>query len=129
MEVVRGSAWRTRRHDAATRSFQALRIAVNDEFAHLERGIEAALRAVAPGGRVVVISFHSGEDRRVKQAFREAAREGRGVARTKKPERPTEAEVYENRRARPARLRAFERAREGEDAAKRRGDEKEAKRT
>lgn len=107
-EVVRGAAFRTRRHDWATRTFQALRIAVNDEYAVLERGLEAAIDAAAPGGRVVVISFHSGEDRRVKVAFREAGRAGRGVVLTKKPERPTDEETRDNRRARPARLRAFE---------------------
>ncbi len=107
-EVVRGAAFRTRRHDAATRTFQALRIAVNDEYAVLERGLEAAIDAAAPGARVVVISFHSGEDRRVKVAFREAARSGRGVVLTKKPQRPTDEETRDNRRARPSRLRAFE---------------------
>lgn len=108
VDIVRRSALRNRRHDPATRTFQALRIAVNDEYGTLERGLEVALRVCAPGGRVVVIAFHSGEERRVKQAFREAARAGRGVIRTKKPERPTEGELRENRRARPSRLRAFE---------------------
>jgi 16S rRNA (cytosine1402-N4)-methyltransferase len=108
LDVVRSHAWRTRRHDPATRTLQALRIRVNDEMGHVERGLEAAIRVTRPGGRVVAISFHSGEDRRVKNAFREAARAGRGTVRTKKPIRPTEQETRENRRARPARLRAFE---------------------
>ena len=111
-EVVRRAAFRARRHDPATRTFQALRIAVNDEYAVLERGLEAAIAAGAPGARVVVISFHSGEDRRVKTAFREAARAGRGAVLTKKPLRPTDREIRENRRARPSRLRAFETRRE-----------------
>lgn len=109
LEIVRGMAWRGRRIDPATRTFQALRIAVNDEMGHLERGLEVALEALAPGGRLVVLAFHSGEDRRVKNAFREAARRGAGTVRTKKPIRPTDEEVRGNRRARPARLRAFER--------------------
>jgi len=108
--IVRRAAWRTRRHDPATRTFQALRIAVNDELDHVVRGLEAALDETASGGRVVVLSFHSGEDRLVKEAFREAARAGRGRLRTKKPERPSDGEVGENPRARPARLRAFEKA-------------------
>jgi 16S rRNA (cytosine1402-N4)-methyltransferase len=111
-EVVRRAARRTRRHDPATRSFQALRMAVNDEIGHLERGLEAALAHLAPGGRLVVISFHSGEDRRVKEALRRAGRDGVGVVRTRKPARPTEDEVRTNPRARPARLRAF--ARDGQ---------------
>lgn len=107
-EVVRGAAFRRGRIDPATRSFQALRIAVNAELEHVARGLEAALGAVVPGGRVVVIAFHSGEDRLVKEAFRTAARAGRGRLRTKKPERPSDEEVERNRRARPSRLRAFE---------------------
>jgi len=110
VEIVRRNAWRTRRHHVATRTFQALRIAVNEEYTHVEQGLAAALDAVAPGGRVVVLAFHSGEDRFVKNAFRDAARAGRGTVRTKKPERPSEAEVEENPRARPAKLRAFEKA-------------------
>ncbi|MFV1958652.1 MAG: 16S rRNA (cytosine(1402)-N(4))-methyltransferase RsmH [Planctomycetota bacterium] len=109
-QVVRRAALRTGRHDPATRTFQALRMAVNDELGHLERGLGAALSVLEPGGRLVVLSFHSGEDRVVKQALREAARAGRGRVRTKKPQRPTDEEVRSNPRARPARLRAFERA-------------------
>ncbi|MHC5011953.1 MAG: 16S rRNA (cytosine(1402)-N(4))-methyltransferase RsmH [Planctomycetota bacterium] len=116
-EVVRSAAAYRRGRDAATRTFQALRIAVNDEFTHLDRGLEAAIDCAAPGACVVVISFHSGEDRRVKNAFREAARAGRGHVRTKKPVRPTDAEVKENRRARPARLRAFERIEDAREEA------------
>jgi 16S rRNA (cytosine1402-N4)-methyltransferase len=94
--------------DPATRTFQALRIAVNDERGHLERGLRAALEAPGPGGRVAAISFHGGEDGAVKRAFQDA--QARGVARvvTRKPVRPTEREVSENPRARSARLRVAE---------------------
>ena len=110
--IVQRSALRMRRHDPATRTFQALRIAVNDELGHLERGLTAALALLAPEGRLVVLCFQSGEERLVKAAFREAAREGRGRILTKKPVRATPGEVRRNPRARPARLRAFEAAAE-----------------
>jgi 16S rRNA (cytosine1402-N4)-methyltransferase len=106
--AVRRAALRTRRIDPATRSFQALRMTVNREAEHLERGLASAIAACARGGRVVAISFHSGDDRRVKEAFREAARAGRARVLTKKPVRPTEEEVRRNPRAAPARLRAIE---------------------
>jgi 16S rRNA (cytosine1402-N4)-methyltransferase len=107
-EVARRHALRGRRHDPATRTFQGLRIAVNDELGHLERGLRAALTSLATGGRLVVLAFHSGEERRVKEAFREAVREGRGRVLTKKPVRAGVGEVRRNPRARAARLRAFE---------------------
>src|SRR5207253_10963157 len=67
--------------DPATRSFQALRIRVNDELGEIERGIEQAAGLLAPGGRLVVVSFHSLEDRIVKRFMREAAGRSRGVSR------------------------------------------------
>jgi 16S rRNA (cytosine1402-N4)-methyltransferase len=106
--AARSAALRTKRIDSATRTFQALRMAVNDEPGHLARGLAAAIEAVAPGGRVLVIAFHSGEERLVKAAFREAAAGGRGRVVTKKPIRSSEDEVRSNPRARPARLRVFE---------------------
>jgi 16S rRNA (cytosine1402-N4)-methyltransferase len=108
-EVIRRAALRGKRIDPATRSFQGLRIAVNDELGHLKRGLEAALAALAPGGRLLVTAFH-GEERAVKAAFREAARAGRGRSLTKKPIRSSEQEARKNPRARPARLRVFEMA-------------------
>ena len=94
--------------DPATRTFQALRMAVNDEPGHLARGLRAALHATLPGGRVAVISFHSGEERAVKAAFAEAVRDGRARVVTAKGVRPTEMETRENPRASPARLRVAE---------------------
>jgi 16S rRNA (cytosine1402-N4)-methyltransferase len=105
------------------RLFQALRIAVNGELEQLERALPALRAALVPGGRLGVISYHSGEDRIVKHAFRDWARpcvcppgqpvctcRGHPLGRvlTPRPLRPSEAEVTRNPRARSARFRAFE---------------------
>lgn len=104
--------------------FQAIRIAVNDELGHLERGLHDAINALRPGGRLVVISFHSGEDRVVKGALRDASRtmrttreDGRTLSvrparmrvLTPKPVLPDADETRMNPRAKSARLRAGER--------------------
>jgi 16S rRNA (cytosine1402-N4)-methyltransferase len=89
--------------DPATRVFQALRIAVNDELGALDRLLQDLPRCVRPGGRAVLISFHSLEDRRVKQAFRQTAL---WQALTKKPVEAGDEEVQRNPRARSAKLRA-----------------------
>jgi 16S rRNA (cytosine1402-N4)-methyltransferase len=102
----------TRIHPA-TRTFQALRIHVNDELGALREGLEAALARTAPGGRIVVISFHSLEDRIVKQRFKE---DPRVRALTRKPVVADEAELAANPRSRSAKLRAAERV-EAEAAA------------
>ncbi|HET9370446.1 MAG TPA: 16S rRNA (cytosine(1402)-N(4))-methyltransferase RsmH [Vicinamibacterales bacterium] len=110
--VVRSGAgvrhWQ--RIDPATRTFQALRIWVNEELAGLEAFLEQAAAALAPGGRLVVIAFHSLEDRIVKQTFRRLAGEPGAAARllTRKPVSPSEAEIADNARARSAKLRALE---------------------
>ena len=107
--------------DPATRTFQALRIAVNDELGELERALEAAPRILSQGGRMVVVSFHSLEDRMVKNAFRDFSG-GQGQSRylpeqirqedfklvTRKALKPSEKELSENPRSRSARLRAVE---------------------
>ena len=108
--IVRRHAQASRRIDGATKTFQALRIAVNDELGHFERGLRVALRALAHGGRLVVLAFHSKEERLVKAAFQAATQDGLGHRLTKKPLRPSEAECARNPRARSARLRAFERS-------------------
>jgi 16S rRNA (cytosine1402-N4)-methyltransferase len=92
--------------DPATRVFQALRIAVNDELGALERLLGVLPACVRPGGRAVLISFHSLEDRRVKQAFRE--RQTWEVL-TPKPVQATEEELRNNPRSRSAKLRAARR--------------------
>jgi len=113
-----------RKHDPATLVFQALRIAVNDELSALEEGIEAALEVLRPGGRLVVLSYHSLEDRIVKQRLRQEAkgcvcpprqpvctcgRSPRVRIVTRRPVVASDDETRRNPRARSARLRAAER--------------------
>ena len=97
------------RIDPATRTFQAIRIWVNRELEGLDGFLGAAARRLAPGGRLVVITFHSLEDRIVKHTFRALQAEGTIAIRTKRPLVPGEAEVAKNPRARSAKLRAAER--------------------
>jgi 16S rRNA (cytosine1402-N4)-methyltransferase len=92
----------------ATRTFQALRIAVNDELQALEAGLEAASNLLRPGGRLAVISFHSLEDRIVKWRFRDWADDARASVLTRKPIQPREEEAQANPRARSAKLRVAE---------------------
>ena len=92
----------------ATRTFQALRIATNDELKTVAQGLNRARHLLKDGGRLVVIAFHSLEDRTVKNTFREWAREGAGQILTRKPIRPEQEESRRNPRSRSARLRAFE---------------------
>jgi 16S rRNA (cytosine1402-N4)-methyltransferase len=91
-----------RRIHPATRTFQALRIAVNDELGVLERALDRFPPIMRPGARIAVISFHSLEDRRVKHVFRD---DPRYAILTKKPIRPIEEEIVRNPRARSARMR------------------------
>jgi 16S rRNA (cytosine1402-N4)-methyltransferase len=107
-ELVRSCVPRSPNHriDPATRTFQALRIAVNDELTALERALQRIPPAIAEGGRLAVISFHSLEDRLVKNAFRD---DGRYLPLTKKPIRPNQAEIIRNPRSRSARLRVAQR--------------------
>ncbi len=104
--IVRRVVRQSGRIDAATRTFQALRIAVNGEAEQLEQGLDAATRRLAPGGVIVVISFHSNEDRVVKNFFRS---DERLEVLTKKVIRATPEEARANPRARPAKLRASRR--------------------
>jgi 16S rRNA (cytosine1402-N4)-methyltransferase len=106
--AVRESVPRSRdeRIDPATRTFQALRIAVNDELKWLEVALRRLPECLRPGGRIAVISFHSLEDRLVKDAFR---KNDQLQVLTRRPIRPTEAEIAVNARARSAKLRVAER--------------------
>ena len=90
----------------ATRTFQALRIFVNRELDDLKALLEAAPRVLKPGGRLVVISFHSLEDRIVKDAMREGAKQGLYRLLTKKPVTAEEEEIDRNPRSRSAKMRA-----------------------
>jgi 16S rRNA (cytosine1402-N4)-methyltransferase len=100
-----------RRIHPATRTFQAIRILVNRELDDLRRMLsgEGAPRVLRAGGRLVIISFHSLEDRIVKDALRDGARAGFYRVLTKKPAEANDEEVAENPRARSAKLRAAER--------------------
>jgi 16S rRNA (cytosine1402-N4)-methyltransferase len=91
----------------ATRTFQAIRIAVNDELGSLKKGLADAIGLLSASGRIAVISFHSLEDRIVKVAMKEWEKEGKGKPLTKKPIVPTDDEMAKNPRSRSAKLRVF----------------------
>jgi 16S rRNA (cytosine1402-N4)-methyltransferase len=127
--IARAKGGRRGPTDPATRSFQAIRIWVNDELGELDRALEAAERMLAPNGRLVVVSFHSGEDERVKHFIDDRGgrpvggsrhlppaevRDIRWVWSGRKAARPGDAELAANPRARSARLRV---------AVRRRGDD------
>lgn len=110
VEIVKDAVPPTYRHGRlhpATRTFQALRIAVNDELGVLQKGLESSWNLLKPSGRIAVITFHSVEDRLVKRAFAGYAREG-GKLIIKKPLIPTREEIIHNPSARSAKLRAIE---------------------
>lgn len=104
---VRARTFSDRTHPA-TRVFQALRIAVNDELNSLKEALPKALEVLEKGGRLVVISFHSLEDRIVKNYFKDWEEKGLVKILTKKPVEPTEEEISQNPRARSGKLRAIE---------------------
>lgn len=107
-ELVRQCVPKSRKHsiDPATRTFQALRIAVNDELGALQSALEQLPERIQPGGVVVIISFHSGEDRIVKKVFRDS---GHWNALTPKPITASAEEIARNPRSRSAKLRAARR--------------------
>jgi 16S rRNA (cytosine1402-N4)-methyltransferase len=110
VEVISAAA-RSMKHERihpATRTFQALRIFVNRELDDLKALLETVPRVLKPGGRLVVISFHSLEDRIVKDAFRDGAKQGWYRLLTKKPVTASEEEIDRNPRSRSAKMRAAE---------------------
>lgn len=107
---------RARTHPA-TKVFMALRIVVNQELENMTRGIEDAAKHLALGGRIAVISFHSLEDRIMKQVFRQFVEEGDFAWVVKKPIRPSRDEVLFNARSRSAKLRVIERVKEHDFSA------------
>jgi 16S rRNA (cytosine1402-N4)-methyltransferase len=106
--VVERAVPRTGRMHPATQTFMALRIAVNDEQRELDSLLEMAPHLVSSGGRIVIISFMSLEDRKVKEKFRSLKLEDRATILTKHPIRPAESEIRDNPAARSAKLRAVE---------------------
>jgi 16S rRNA (cytosine1402-N4)-methyltransferase len=105
VEIIKPFATKGKLHPA-TLTFQALRIAVNDELGQLERGLKQAAQKLCPGGRLAAISFHSLEDRIVKNVLRDA--KGLLKVLTKKPIGPSAEEMRKNRRSRSSKLRAAE---------------------
>ncbi|HSM77762.1 MAG TPA: 16S rRNA (cytosine(1402)-N(4))-methyltransferase RsmH [Bryobacteraceae bacterium] len=108
--VVESVVPRTGRIHPATQTFQALRMAVNEEPEELDALLEAAPELVSPGGRIVILTFMSLEDRKVKHSFQALARAGRASILTKHVVRPSEEEVRSNPPSRSAKLRALEMA-------------------
>jgi len=120
-ELIEDTIGKKEKKHPATRCFQAIRIVVNDELGDLARGLDAAIRQLRPGGRLVAISFHSLEDRLVKRTFREAVRPGKirrnipddpdwsqRLKLVGKATRPSETEISANPRARSAVMRVAE---------------------
>jgi 16S rRNA (cytosine1402-N4)-methyltransferase len=107
-DVVERAVPRTGRLHPATKTFMALRLAVNDEPRELATLLEIGPGLVRPGGRMVVISFMSSDDRQVKEKFRSLAAEGRATILTRRPLEPGEEEIQRNPASRSAKLRAVE---------------------
>jgi len=107
-KLIEGAVPRTGKLHPATQTFMALRIAVNREFEELEALLRSLPELVKPGGRVVILTYHSLEDRRVKHAFQQLARDKRARLLTKHVVKPTEEEVRSNPPSRSAKLRAIE---------------------
>jgi 16S rRNA (cytosine1402-N4)-methyltransferase len=108
IEKAAGAKYRKQKIHPATRTFQGIRIAVNGELDRLRDGLGKILKFMKPGSRICVISFHSLEDRIVKNIFRENAHKGGLELVTKKPLLPAEEEIKANPRARSAKLRIAE---------------------
>ena len=111
VEIVRNvvpAFYRKGKTHFATKTFQAIRMAVNDEIRALQEGLEKGIGVLKSGGRISVISFHSGEDRVVKNVFKDFVKEGKIKLINKKPIIPSKNELKDNKRARSAKLRIIE---------------------
>lgn len=111
IEIIRNAvpkAYQRGKIHFATKTFQALRIAVNDEITALKEGMDKGWQFLRDGGRMAIISFHSVEDREVKNYFRDKVKMGEGKLINKKPITPKEQEIKENSRSRSAKLRVIE---------------------
>ncbi len=111
VEIIKASVPGHYRHgktNPATKTFQALRITVNDELGAAKKALNDVMQYLAPRGRVAVITFHSLEDRLVKRLFKQWQEDGLGTIITKKPIAPSSEEVRENKRSRSSKLRVFQ---------------------
>lgn len=111
VKIIEGAvpaSYRRQKLHFATRTFQALRIATNDELRSLEEVLQKGFEHLEKGGRMAIISFHSLEDRLVKRFFKEKEKEEKALLITKKPIVPTDEEIRENPRSRSAKLRILE---------------------
>jgi 16S rRNA (cytosine1402-N4)-methyltransferase len=110
LEIIKNATpgwYHHRKTHYATKTFQALRIAVNDELQALQEGLRKGFERLHDGGRIAVISFHSLEDRIVKNFFKQRVLDGEATLLTKKPQVPSDKEIEENRRSRSAKLRVL----------------------
>lgn len=109
VESIRRSTPPSKRNKSIARVFQAIRIAVNDELENLDTFLSSFCDRLIKGGRIVIISFHSLEDRKVKHCFKSLKNERKLSILTKKPLIPTQDEILKNKRSKSAKLRAAER--------------------
>ncbi len=107
IELEIGHFYRHKKIHPATKTFQALRITVNDEIENLKKVLNEGIDCLSEGGKIAVVSFHSLEDRVVKKIFREMERAGKGQRVNKKVIIPSDEEIEKNQRARSAKLRIF----------------------
>ncbi len=108
VEIIKNVSPKYGRTNPATKTFQALRMLVNEELQNIEEGLNQAWAHLAPGGRILVITFHSIEDRIVKQKFKQFIDMGNAILIKKKPIIPSQSEVNSNKRSRSAKLRVIE---------------------
>ena len=109
VNIIKSVSSKNSKTNPATKTFQALRMLTNEELQNIEEGLDQAWRHLIPGGRILVITFHSIEDRIVKQKFKQFIEMGNAILINKKPITPSRTEVLSNKRARSAKLRVIER--------------------